>query len=215
MSVNKKTDFQLLYEAAIKTYPDKKKQTVQQDVVNIWERIKEGETSMEEEMKKLDSIQKRKKGNYLKFWGKASNPSAVSPKVAQEKLSTKLLEVPLDKTISESSEILKSEIVPKSPEKTTIVSDSTPAQRDTLQIISDVEKKIALLNDLKSNLGLSKEHKKELESLEKKRKTLKTKLNQLKSNQVSKRKQRMEKKRALEDIKMNHPEIAKKLKLQG
>ena len=139
MSVNKKTDFQLLYEAAIKTYPDKKKQTVQQDVVNIWERIKEGETSMEEEMKKLDSIQK--KGNYLKFWGKLSNPSAVSPKVAQEKLSTKLLEVPLDKTISESSEILKSEIVPKSPEKTTIVSDSTPAQRDTLQIISDVEKK--------------------------------------------------------------------------
>ena len=89
MSVNKKTDFQLLYEAAIKTYPDKKKQTVQQDVVNIWERIKEGETSMEEEMKKLDSIQK--KGNYLKFWGKASNPSAVCPKVAQEKLSTKLL----------------------------------------------------------------------------------------------------------------------------
>ena len=76
-------------------------------------------------------------------------------------------------------------------------------------------KKIALLNDLKSNLGLSKEHKRELESLEKKRKTLKTKLNQLKSNQVSKRKQRMEKKRALEDIKMNHPEIAKKLKLQG
>ena len=84
-----------------------------------------------------------------------------------------------------------------------------------LNEINEVEKKISDLYIIRNKVGLSKEHEKELKSLIDSKISLEKKVKTLQINQASKKKQREQKKRALEDFKNTYPEEAKKLKMHS
>ena len=91
-----KNEYHKLYEAAIKAYPDKKKQKVQQEVEILWKRIKKGDTNIEEEYKRFDNIYKKTQGGLLKFWSSAPKAAAVSSKAPPDKPANMLSEVSLE-----------------------------------------------------------------------------------------------------------------------
>ena len=84
-----------------------------------------------------------------------------------------------------------------------------------LNEINEVEKKISDLYIIRNKVGLSKEHEKELKSLIDSKISLEKKVKTLQINQASKKKQREQKKRALEDFKNTYPKEAKKLKMHS
>ena len=67
MNSQKDQGFHNLYSAAIKAYPYKSKQKVQQEVVIIWKEKKKGE-KIAEELRRLQSINNNTQGGYMKFW---------------------------------------------------------------------------------------------------------------------------------------------------
>ena len=81
--------------------------------------------------------------------------------------------------------------------------------------LSATEKRIADLIIVRSSVGLSDVHKKELNSLLKQKKDLEKKLNRLQNVQKAQQKFRDNRKKVLEELETSNPAAAKRLKGSG
>ena len=132
MNSQKDQGFHNLYSAAIKAYPNKSKQKVQQDVVIIWKEIKKGEKNLAEELRRLQSIYNNTQGGYMKFWSSLPKQTISPPAVSPEEPNEKSLEVPSN---------VKSENTLASPEKNL---KDAPAQNRIKEELNGIEKTLQI-----------------------------------------------------------------------
>lgn len=206
MSSSIKNEYQSLYSAARKAYPTKKKDILQKEINIWWNDIKENKRNLDDELKRLNNIVMKNQSGLLKLWTSIPEKSTATLTVAKEMVKSEVTEMP-----SPTPENLSTSVEQTSENK----SIRTPVQNMFLNEINEVEKKISDFYIIKNKVGLSKEHESELKSLINSKISLEKKVKTLQVNQASKKKQRNQKKRALEDFKNTNPEEAKKLKMHS
>ena len=202
MASSNQNAYQQLFAATLKAYPYKKKQKLQQQVNIYWQEIKENKSDLEEQLKRLNNIGMKNRSGLLNYWANIPKPVTTPIVVQQTDVSQVTPEISFTTLENSSSEIAKS-------------SFNTPKQNEILNDISVVEKKIADFYIIKSMVGLSNDHERELQSLINSKISLEKKLKLLQVNQASKKRQRIQNKRTLSDLKNTYPEAAKKLKLNS
>ena len=204
--------YPLLFAAAIAAFPDKLKQTVQKETNLLWNEIKAGRKDYQTEINRLNTRANRTKSGLLSFW-----TASRKPKLSTAVASTSSSEVQVEPQASTDQQPTVD--VPSSntseeqagPQQTEAKGD-TPAQKRAKEDLSAAEKRISDLTVVKTSVGLSDDHRKELASLMKKKCELEKKVTRLQSLQIAQQKFRDKKKRALSDLEINHPEAAKRLK---
>ena len=201
-----------LYLAALSAFPDKQKKTVQQDVSRLWNEIKSGRKEYDTELNQLKNRANRAKSKFLNFWSTPQKPKLPQPSGSNAEVQ-----------IINAVVTAHAEVEPAAPEEDTRpegeveqqdseARKETPAQQAANKELLDTSKRIADLHIVRSSVGLSEQHKKELTTLIKKKTDLEKKIKRLKSNQISSQKLRDKRKRALTELEVSHPDAAKRLK---
>ena len=150
----------------------------------------------------------KKQSSLLNLWTSIPKKSSAPLTVAKEMAKSEVMEMK-----SPTPEKLSNSVEQTSENNNKSI--RTPVQNMVLNEISEVEKKISDLYIIRNKVGLSKEYEKELKSLIDSKISLEKKVKTLQINQASKKKQREQKKRALEDFKNTNPEDAKRLKMHS
>ena len=204
MSSTNDKRFQTLYTAATKAYPELRKQKIQEKVIILWNEIKKTNKKYEEELDSLNSIalKKRTSGGLIQFLTQTKQVKRATPVKETPNSETVIDDVP--SSTSDSKEV-------QTPKKKV---HKAPVQTEILNQIQLTESSISELTVVKNRVGLSFDHHKQLKRELDKKAELEKKFKRLQSNVTSKQRQRATKRKALEDIKANDPNTAKKLKLE-
>lgn len=198
-----------LYLAAVDAYPEKSKKNVQIETTALWKEIKEKKKVYSEELKRLQVKATRSKSNLLNFWTSRPKPSPAESEP----------EVVLLTSTETPSTAAAPEETPQTDQVETLDDDDdyvkSPAQIFVKEKLSDTERKIADFHIVQKTVGLSDEHKRELKTLIDLKVNFEKKLRRLYSNQKASKKQRIKKRKAMEELVQSYPEAAKKLKSKG
>ena len=202
--------YKQLFEAAVAAYPDTKKQKVQTDVNLVWKEIKAGRKDYLTELKQFKDLGTRAKSNLMSFWApsRKRKPSETAASTSEIQFVRAIVTTHVTDQPSSSTDE-QPEPAPK------VARSETPVQRNTKEELSKTEKRIADLHIVKSSVGLSEIHAKELTSLVQKKADLEKKIKRLKSLQASQQKLRDKKKKLLGELKVSHPEAAERMKTSG
>ena len=83
-----------LFEAAVKAYPNRNKQLMQDELTILWKEIKNNEKNLDVELMKLNDVCKQRKGAFMKFWGKVPKKSEETPSVFEAPKKEKPISTP-------------------------------------------------------------------------------------------------------------------------
>ena len=172
--------YKQLFEAAVAAYPDTKKQKVQTDVNLVWKEIKAGRKDYLTELKQFKDLGTRAKSNLMSFWApsRKRKPSETTASTSEIQFVRAIVTTHVTDQPSSSTDE-QPEPAPK------VARSETPVQRNTKEELSKTEKRIADLHIVKSSVGLSEIHAKELTSLVQKKADLEKKIKRLKSLQAA------------------------------
>ena len=83
-----------LFEAAVKAYPNRNMQLMQDELTILWKEIKNNEKNLDVELMKLNDVCKQRKGAFMKFWGKVPKKSEETPSVFETPKKEKPISTP-------------------------------------------------------------------------------------------------------------------------
>ena len=194
-----------LYLAAVAAHPEKSKKNVQQETNVLWKDIKENKKNYNEELNRLKIKAKRSKTSLLTYWATRPKPTATSPEVVVVSSSGPSTDQQAPPQLDE---------IETPPDADNSTADA-PAQIKLNEELSQAAKKIADFHIVQRTVGLSNVHKKELNTLINLKQSLEKKMKRLVINQKAQQKQRVKKRKAMEELVQSNPEAAKKLKSKG
>ena len=194
-----------LYLAAVAAHPEKSKKNVQQETNVLWKDIKENKKNYNEELNRLKIKATRSKTSLLTYWATRPKPTATSPEVVVVSSSGPSTDQQAPPQLDE---------IETPPDADNSTADA-PAQIKLNEELSQAAKKIADFHIVQRTVGLSNVHKKELNTLINLKQSLEKKMKRLVINQKAQQKQRVKKRKAMEELVQSNPEAAKKLKSKG
>lgn len=205
--------YQSLYMAYCSAYPYKTKKICQDEFNKKWTELKKDGSQLDAEhyLKELKSMESKRKASLHAFWGKqASVRSTRNDDVAENTPSGTQREEP-----SPSLDLNQQAAQPLPSTSKSIVSTKIPVAQLKLQSEIDVlNADLVGLHERKRRGMLTDIQEKELKDYTRKKNELEINLNKTKNSQIRSQKYRSEKKRILNEVLAENPELRKKIKIR-